>query len=827
VQKRSFGNTAFEYLVYLAVIGALAAAVFVYERSELNRAQANQQVEVNEIAEGLSRSLAAALTQKSVAASGIAQTVSLLPSISQDQFSTITSRIIGGDPSVVVTSLISDWRITHVHPLINNESIIGSNLRGSTARVEAINRVLERGYGVVQGPVRLLVGDEGFIVRLPVLQRQPNGEFAAVENDATTPALVSLVFAAEPFFSEVGIDDLPFGYDIAIRSNQENEQFTVYGEPDLFSQGPSLSEVSFPLGTWEIAIAPSNGWITKLPNPWPLRGVVSFATVFLLAMMREFLGLREENQRFSRMLKMAIDTMADGFVLYDENDRLVICNEKYKEFYPKSAEAMVPGATFKSILEFGLANGQYAEAKGREEEWLKERLEKHFSDDTFVEQELDDGRWLRIVERAAPNGSRAGLRVDVTELKKNEQLLEDQNMRLSAALEAREKAEARFADLTEFSSEWFWEQDDEHRFTYFSDGFERATGIDASTLLGKRRDEFGNVDPNAEADRGLSDVIHAIEEQKPFQNCIYSAMNVRSSEMWIRTSGKPVFDKDGAFQGYRGVAADVTQLYQAVQEAKLAAEAKTRFLSMVSHELRTPLTVLLGYNAFITNSSKLPSVSQLHQTVAESGDRVLSNHVAAALEQIGGFSKRIDVSGRQLLAIVSDLLDSTRMDNGKFRMELGRVSPKEDLQGVLQHHRMVAQKKGVEFIIDLDDVPLHADQTRLQQVLSNLVGNAIKFTSEGSITVTGQVVDNMYQFEVRDTGIGMEQKDADQVFKPFYQVDPTETRNHQGIGLGLAITKRIVQSHGGEISVSSAPGVGSTFVFTIPIYELAQRRMLA
>jgi sensor domain CHASE-containing protein len=135
----------------------------------------------------------------------------LLPSISQDQFSTITSRIIGGDPSVVVTSLISDWRITHVHPLINNESIIGSNLRGSTARVEAINRVLERGYGVVQGPVRLLVGDEGFIVRLPVLQRQPNGEFAAVENDATTPALVSLVFAAEPFFSEVGIDDLPFG----------------------------------------------------------------------------------------------------------------------------------------------------------------------------------------------------------------------------------------------------------------------------------------------------------------------------------------------------------------------------------------------------------------------------------------------------------------------------------------------------------------------------------------------------------------------------------------------------------------------------------------
>jgi sensor domain CHASE-containing protein len=158
----------------------------------------------------------------------------LLPSISQEQFSTITSRIIGGDPSVVVTSLISDWRITHVHPLMGNESTIGSNLRGSTARVEAINRVFDREDGVVQGPVRLLVGDDGFIVRQPVLQRQPNGDFAAVENDATVPALVSMVFAAEPFFSEVGVDDLPSGFDIAIRSNQELEQFTVYGDPDLF-----------------------------------------------------------------------------------------------------------------------------------------------------------------------------------------------------------------------------------------------------------------------------------------------------------------------------------------------------------------------------------------------------------------------------------------------------------------------------------------------------------------------------------------------------------------------------------------------------------------
>jgi hypothetical protein len=158
VKKRPVRRTVSEYLAYLSVIGVLVTAILIYERSALNNAQADQLEEVNDIAEGLSRRLAAALTRKSVAASGIAQTVSLLPSISQDQFSTITSRIIDGDPSVVVTSLISDWHITHVHPLVGNESTIGSDLRGSTARVEAINRVFDREHGVVQGPVRLLAG---------------------------------------------------------------------------------------------------------------------------------------------------------------------------------------------------------------------------------------------------------------------------------------------------------------------------------------------------------------------------------------------------------------------------------------------------------------------------------------------------------------------------------------------------------------------------------------------------------------------------------------------------------------------------------------------
>ncbi|MCU4654305.1 ATP-binding protein [Roseibacterium sp. SDUM158016] len=827
VSRRSYRRIAFQTLAYLSVAAAVTAAVFIFEKSELRALQAEQRAEVNEVVEVLSRNIEIALTRKSVATAGVAQAVSLLPTISQDQFSAISRRIVETDASIVLMSLISDGRTTRVHPIEGNEFFVGRELRGSSAFVDAIGRARDRETGLVQGPMQLLSGAEGFIVLQPILLPQTSNQAGVEAPPAEHLGLLALVFATEPFFAEVGVMNVGEGYAVAIRNAVDSGSTTVFGPAALFDMDPELMRAAFPLGSWEVAVAPVGGWLSELPNPWPIRGMALLGTLFLMWVLRDFMGLREENKRVALRLKAAIDTIPDGFVLYDENDRLVVCNERYKEIYKKSAAAITPGASFRSILEYGLANGQYADAIGREKEWLKERLEQHRNDEAFVEQQLDDGRWMRIIEKVTPDGCRVGLRVDVTLIKQNERQLEEQNQRLSAALEAREKAEARFAELTEFSTEWYWEQDHEHRFTFFSDGFERATGIDPSRVLGKRRDDFSDRDPAALSESGAADVINAIEAREPFQNYIYSAVDVRNDEMWVRTSGKPIFGKDGSFQGYRGVAADVTKLYQAVQEAKLAGEAKTRFLSMVSHELRTPLTVLLGYNAFIANSTHLPSVAKLRQTVGHMDDSVLSAQLSAALDQIGSFARKIEVSGRQLLSIVSDLLDSTRMRSGDFRLEFSRVSPKNDLGSIVQHHRRLAEQKGLRLVSDISDVPLHADLTRLQQILSNLLGNAVKFTREGSVTVTGYMSDGMYRFEVRDTGIGMTEEDAKKVFEPFYQVDPTETRNHQGIGLGLAITKRLVQSHGGEISAESAPGQGSRFVFTMPIYELGHYRLRA
>lgn len=141
----------------------------------------------------------------------------------------------------------------------------------------------------------------------------------------------------------------------------------------------------------------------------------------------------------TEMMRMwsAVQELPDGFVLYDADDRMVMCNERYRSFYAKSAAAMVPGAAFEDILRYGLKNRQYLEAIGREEDWLAERLALHRKAETVVEQPLEDGRWLRIFEKRVTDGSRVGLRVDITHLKQTQADLEDAIRRAESANRAK------------------------------------------------------------------------------------------------------------------------------------------------------------------------------------------------------------------------------------------------------------------------------------------------------------------------------------------------------------------------------------------------------
>lgn len=237
------------------------------------------------------------------------------------------------------------------------------------------------------------------------------------------------------------------------------------------------------------------------------------------------------------------------------------------------------------------------------------------------------------------------------------------------------------------------------------------------------------------------------------------------------------------------------------ENAKRSAEAKTTFLSNMSHEIRTPLNVILGLSDLIKKSD--------------------NQDVELFRKNLDG----IDFSARNLLSIVNDILDFSKIDAGKLTIQAYDFNIKEVITSLTDGFAMKASEKGVQVITDIDlNIPeiVVGDQYRLNQILTNLVGNALKFTKEGSITVTvkkqAAETDQLY-FEVKDTGIGIPGEKLPHIFDSFYQVEGSENSKINGTGLGLAITTELIKLQNGQINARSTVGEGSTFSFTLPLQK--------
>jgi signal transduction histidine kinase len=238
-----------------------------------------------------------------------------------------------------------------------------------------------------------------------------------------------------------------------------------------------------------------------------------------------------------------------------------------------------------------------------------------------------------------------------------------------------------------------------------------------------------------------------------------------------------------------------SDLAAARDEAVEAARLKAEFLANVSHELRTPLTAILGFSALLRRNP--------HDTC----DARQLLHL-----------ERIHENGTHLLAIINDLLDLSKIEAGKVSITMEEIAPATAVTHVVDTLLPLAEERDIDLeVVVHNDLPvLHTDPLRLQQILLNLGGNAIKFTPEGGVTFTVAEGPEGLAFSVRDTGIGIPAEALPTIFDKFRQVDGSTTREHEGTGLGLSVSRSLAHLLGGEIEVESRLGAGSTFTLHLP-----------
>ena len=403
---------------------------------------------------------------------------------------------------------------------------------------------------------------------------------------------------------------------------------------------------------------------------------------------------------------------------------------------------------------------------------------------------------------------------------------------------ALQESQKLFEDMANVSADWFWETDAEHKFTYISEKFEEVSGLNPMLFLNRSRLEAAGINLHDAADF-WREHFETLQNHLAFHDFRYTMPRSNTLETHLSISGKPMFDADGMFTGYRGSGRDVTaeetakrrlqeseeRLYRYVEElevsrqyleentaqiaelaenyaaekerAEMSERSKSEFLASMSHEIRTPMTGVMGFADMLLDSKLAPD------------DR----------------EKVIKIKGatHSLLTIINDILDLSKMDAGRLDIEKLDFNFPYTIEEAVDLVRERARLKGLYVQIDTNSVPVgvNGDPTRIRQILINLVGNAVKFTHRGGITVRADVVESsdqkMIRIGISDTGIGISEENQRQLFHNFSQGDASISRRYEGTGLGLAISKRLVELMGGEIGVTSQVGHGSEFWFQIPL----------
>ncbi|TRD11833.1 response regulator [Erythrobacter insulae] len=371
---------------------------------------------------------------------------------------------------------------------------------------------------------------------------------------------------------------------------------------------------------------------------------------------------------------------------------------------------------------------------------------------------------------------------------------------LEKAVAALRESEHRFSDLARLSPAGIIRTDEFGFCIYANDTWLTMTDLGASSSMGSGWISAIHVDDRA---RFQSEWLEAIDRLSEHRST-FRFVHTDGTSRWADMVTRPEMTDTGEARGFIAVALDVTEsmelqsnLQAARKQAEAAVEAKTSFLANMSHEIRTPMNGVLGFTNLLLGSELSEEQRRHTQLIAD--------------------------SGRSMMRLLNDILDLSKADAGQMTIASEPTNIHHVVTGTVTLMAALADEKGVALDCDIaSDVPrvIRSDGLRIRQILLNLLGNALKFTSKGRVTLRARLETgdaSRLVLEVEDTGIGIAKDRQDVIFSEFEQANASIAREHGGTGLGLAISRKLTQLMGGEVEVESVLGTGSVFRIRLPV----------
>ena len=488
-------------------------------------------------------------------------------------------------------------------------------------------------------------------------------------------------------------------------------------------------------------------------------------------------------ERERTLLRTLIDNLPDAIYVKDTSSRYVQSNPAHVAFLGFDSPEAVIG---KTPVDF----------------FSPEGAEKILADDRMVlqsGQSLTNREELVVIRETGRSQwnqvSKVPLRDDSGKITGLLGISRDITARKRAELELAQQKQY-FESLVVISPVAIVTLDQDHRVTECNPAFENLFGYTREQVIGRDLDALVTSEETRAEANGYTQqtmqggMVHGVGRRRRQDGTLVD----------VELFGVPVVVADQQI-GVLGLYHDISDLVQAREQAEAADRAKSAFLAAMSHEIRTPLNGVIGMTGLLLDT---PLNAQQRQ-----------------------FAETIRFSGENLLTIINDILDFSKIEAGRMELETTDFDLRQVVESIGALFAERAYQKGLELVVSVDPnapTALRGDPFRLGQVLTNLIGNALKFTERGEVTLDVRLLETKergvtLRFAVQDTGIGISTEQQARLFKPFSQADSSTTRKYGGTGLGLAISKRLVEIMGGQIAIDSPPGQGTTFWFTLQLEQ--------